>query len=192
MSNPIGVGNAKHRFHNFEGFAEGAAFPVFKKEAFKLAGMYDESLDRNQDDELNYRLNELGYKIYISPIARSTYYVRDSPKELFKQYFDYGYWRMAVIRKHKIPVSLRQLAPPVFFILVLLFIIFCVLLHFIPFFCAFILPAIYIFAIFTSAIIVIKKNGIRLGLLFPIAVVILHFAYAAGFLKGLKFLFNKL
>lgn len=35
MSHPIGVGNAKHRFPNYEGYAEGAGFPVFKKEVLK-------------------------------------------------------------------------------------------------------------------------------------------------------------
>ena len=56
MSHPVGIGNAKHRFPNYEGYAEGACFPMFRKEIFDKVGLYDETLVRNQDDELNYRI----------------------------------------------------------------------------------------------------------------------------------------
>ena len=34
MSGSMGVGNAKHRFPEYEGYAEMACFPVFRKEVF--------------------------------------------------------------------------------------------------------------------------------------------------------------
>jgi len=37
--------------------------------------------------------------------------VRDTPGALFRQYFDYGLWRVAVLRKHGRVASLRQLVP---------------------------------------------------------------------------------
>ena len=76
MSHPVGIGNAKHRHPHYEGYAEGACYPVFRREIFDQIGFYDETLVRNQDDELNYRLAKFGGKVFLSPRARSTYFVQ--------------------------------------------------------------------------------------------------------------------
>ena len=60
-----------------------------------------------------------GEKVFISPRARYTYFIRETPSKLFRQYFDYGYWRVAVLRKHRRPASFRQIVPPLFMSLVL-------------------------------------------------------------------------
>ena len=116
MSHPLGVGNAKHRFPNYEGYAEGACFPVFRKEIFDKVGLFDEDLVRNQDDEFNFRVALSGGKVYISPRAHCTYYVRESPSELFWQFFEYGYYRVVVLRKHRLPISFRHFVPIIFFL----------------------------------------------------------------------------
>ena len=182
MSHPIGVGNAKHRFTEFEGYAEGACFPVFRREVFEKIGLYDENLVRNQDDELNFRLALAGGKVYLSPRAKCRYYVRDTPRRLFWQYFQYGYYRVAVLRKHRVPASLRQLAPIIFFPLSLLMMIGCWLLPYwwaslgcLPFF-------LYGFALISVAGWVAIKKGQVTGVLFPLAVLILHVSYALGFI----------
>src|SRR5262249_41619552 len=91
MSHTVGVGNAKRRVPDYEGYAEGACFPVFRREVFDKIGLYDEDLVRNQDDDLNYRLAVAGGKVFISPRAWCSYYVRDAPVPFFRQYFEYGY-----------------------------------------------------------------------------------------------------
>ena len=123
MSHPVGIGNAKHRLPDYEGYAEGACFPVFRREVFDKVGLFDENLVRNQDDEFNYRIARNGGKIFISPRVQCIYHVRETPSELFWQYCQYGYWRVAVLRKHHLPASLRQLAPVVFFPLTLMLLI---------------------------------------------------------------------
>ncbi len=191
MSHPIGVGNAKHRFPNYEGFAEGAGFPVFKKEVFEKIGLYDESLIRNQDDELNFRLTKAGYKVYLSPKVKSKYYVRDHPKKLFAQYFNYGFWRVATLKKHGTAVSFRQLIPTLFYLTIIITIIIAPLLTINALITIFTIPVIYlvIIAIFTAKII--KEKGIKIGFRFPLAIMILHFSYAFGFLKGISLFFRK-
>ena len=116
MSSPIGVGNAKHRFPEYEGYAEMACFPFFKKDVFDKYGLYDESLIKNQDDEFCFRIRLKGAKIYISNKVKSTYYVRDSFSKLFGQYYSYGKWRIPVLLKHKIAISYRQQVPALFFL----------------------------------------------------------------------------
>lgn len=101
------------RFHNphYEGEVDTVTYGCWKKSTLEKLGFFDEELVRNQDDELNLRLNRSGGRIWQSPAIRSWYYPRASLTALFRQYAQYGYWKVRVIQKHKIPASLRHLAP---------------------------------------------------------------------------------
>lgn len=187
MSSFIGVGNANHRFSDYEGYAEMACFPLFRREVFNKYGLYDESLIRNQDDEFCFRLSLGGEKTFISPKAKSSYFVRESPAELFKQYFRYGYWRVAVLRKHKIPISFRQQVPILFYLIMILLLIFGMIkgMNWV----GLVLPVLYAMIIFVFTLTIFFKAGFTVAALFPIPVFILHLSYAAGFFCGVnKFL----
>jgi glycosyltransferase involved in cell wall biosynthesis len=185
MSHPVGVGNAKHRFPHYEGYAEGACFPMFRRETFDTVGFYDEQLVRNQDDDFNYRLARSGGKVFISPLARCVYYVRETPLRLFRQYFQYGYWRVAVLKKHHLPASIRQLIPVLFFSLILATLIGSLWLHGWWRLLGAILPIVYVSILFMAGVGVAVKQGIHIGLLFPLATAMMHVAYAGGFILGL-------
>ena len=114
MSSPFGVGNAFFRTGKKEGYVDTVAFGMYKKEVFDKIGLFDEELVRNQDDEFNFRLTKSGYKIYLSRSIRSKYYVRSSFVKLFRQYYQYGYWKVFVNKKHKTITTLRQLIPFLF------------------------------------------------------------------------------
>jgi len=192
MSHPLGVGNAKHRFPDYEGYAEGACFPVYKREVFDKVGMFDEWLIRNQDDEFNFRMKKSGLKVFLSPTAKCTYYVRETPSALFKQYFDYGYWRMAVIKKHRLPMSPRQIIPVLFLLVIVFSIIISPFLKINPFFTIFSLPVLYLLILSAAAIPVLFRKGIKTSSLFVISTIILHFSYGFGFIKGIfKFGFGE-
>src|SRR5437870_2361640 len=60
------------------------------------------------------RLLRSGGKIYQSPRIRSWYHVRGSLTALFRQYMQYGYWKVLVIRKHQTPASFRHIVPGAF------------------------------------------------------------------------------
>src|SRR5262245_13608248 len=90
MSHPLGVGNAAHRYPDYEGYVDSAQFPAFRRSVFEQVGLFDERLVRNQDDEFNYRLRRAGGRIYVSPRVRYAYFVRATVRQLFKQYFQYG------------------------------------------------------------------------------------------------------
>lgn len=181
MSHPIGVGNAKHRFRDYEGYAEGACFPLFRREVFDVIGMYDERLTRNQDDELNLRMAQQGGKVFLSPRAACTYFVRDSPKGLARQYFQYGYYRVAVLRKHRIPASLRQLAPIIFFPVMLGMFVGGWLLPPAWVWVGWVLPLLYGAILASGGFGVGVKEGWKTGALFPLAAFLMHFSYALGF-----------
>jgi succinoglycan biosynthesis protein ExoA len=87
---------------------------AFRPVAFERAGLYDESLVRNQDDELNMRIRHAGGKIVFDPAIHALYTPRGSFGALFRQYFEYGRWKVPVMRKHRQVATARSLAPAAF------------------------------------------------------------------------------
>jgi GT2 family glycosyltransferase len=185
MAHPVGVGNARHRHPSYEGYAEGACYPMFHKKVFEKIGLYDETLMRNQDDELNYRLAKHGEKVFISPRAQCRYFVRETPARLFQQYFEYGYWRVAVLRKHRRPASLRQLIPPLFMSCMGAAIVLGLFLPGWWRLSAGLLPAVYGTILVLAGTREFPKRGWKVAGWFPVAAAIMHVAYAAGFACGL-------
>ena len=181
MSHPFGVGNAKHRFPDYEGYAEGACFPVYRREIFEKVGLFDENLVRNQDDDFNYRVALSGEKVFISPRAKCTYYVRETPSKLFWQYLQYGFYRYVVLRKHGSHISLRHFAPIIFFSLVCLLLLSGAWLSGWWNLITVSLPMAYALTLLTAGIRLRRKLGRFVVLVFPFAAAIMHFAYAVGF-----------
>lgn len=120
MSSPFGVGSAHFRTGNYEGYTDTVAFGAYKREVFEKVGFFDEELVRNQDDEFNFRISRAGYKIWLSPYIRANYLVRTGFTKLWKQYYQYGYWKVFVNLKHKTITTVRQLIPAFFVAFILL------------------------------------------------------------------------
>jgi glycosyltransferase involved in cell wall biosynthesis len=114
MSATFGVGNAFFRTGGRDGYVDTVAFGAYKKEVFDSIGLFNEILTRNQDDELNFRLTQSGYRILLKNDIRSKYYVRASYTKLFRQYFQYGYWKVFVNNLHKNITTARQIIPALF------------------------------------------------------------------------------
>ena len=111
----FGVGGVSFREGVSAGkFVDTLAFGAYRKEVFLKIGGYDEELIRNQDDEFNYRLIQSGGKIWIDPSVSSTYYPRNSLVKLFKQYFQYGVYKIRVFQKRRGIASVRHLIPVLF------------------------------------------------------------------------------
>jgi succinoglycan biosynthesis protein ExoA len=86
-------------------------FGAFRPDVFELVGPFDESLRRNQDDELNLRIRRGGGRIVLDPAIRVYYTPRGSLRRVFRQYFEYGYWKVAVMAKHRQLPGPRSLTP---------------------------------------------------------------------------------
>ena len=122
MSSPFGIGDAyfRHGQQQKERYVDTLAFGAYRREVFNRIGLFDEGLVRNQDYELNYRLRQAGGKILLTPVIKSYYYTRSSLRKLWSQYFQYGFWKVQMLRKHPRSVRLRQLVPPLFVLVLLL------------------------------------------------------------------------
>jgi len=182
MSSKFGVGNAIFRTGGKKQFADTVAFGIYEKSIFKEIGMFDTDLVRNQDDELNYRITKNNYKILFDPKIQSEYFVRGSLPKLYKQYFQYGYWKVFVAKKHNSITTLRQLVPLLFFLFVTLGGILSLI--FTPFSYVYIIGLVsyLILAIITSIMLSSSFKAIlTIFQVFPT----LHWSYGWGYFKGI-------
>lgn len=182
MSSSFGVGSAYFRTGEKDGYVDTVAFGTYRKEVFDKIGLFDEELVRNQDDELNFRVIKAGYKIFLKRDINAKYYVRASFKKLFKQYFQYGYWKVYVNKKHSSITTIRQLVP-LFFVLYLIFGISLSIFSKIIFY---IFISILLVYIALSAFSSYKKTRV-LQEIFQVmySFCILHISYGLGYLNGL-------
>ncbi len=75
--------------------------------------MYDEEMVRNQDDELSFRLRKAGGRVIQSGSIKVEYFPRKRFTQLFKQFLQYGYWKVSVLKKHPAQASWRHYAPAI-------------------------------------------------------------------------------
>lgn len=111
---PFACGGARFHQAAFEGAVDTVTYGCWRRSLFDRLGYFDEALVRNQDDELNLRIVRAGGTVWQSPRIVSWYRPRTTLRGLFRQYFQYGFWKVAVIRKHRRPASWRHLVPAAF------------------------------------------------------------------------------
>jgi len=181
----FGAGGIRYRQREKEGLVKDTLpYCAYRREVFSKIGLIDEELLRGQDAEFNLRLIKKGGKIYFTPKIKSYLYTRPSLSKLWRQQFQYGYFKVKIAKKLGIGLVLRQHIPAIFvFSLILSGILgiffqsfFCLLLA--------ILLAYLLLNIVFSLEIVFKKG---LQYFFPsiISFLVLHFSYGLGFLKGI-------
>jgi glycosyltransferase involved in cell wall biosynthesis len=111
LTSPLGVGGAKYRSADSEGFVDTVFLGAFRRRVFEQIGMYDPGAITNEDAELNQRIVASGGKVYLSREIVVHYHPRESLRALAKQYFKYGRGRARTLLKHKKLLSLRPAIP---------------------------------------------------------------------------------
>jgi succinoglycan biosynthesis protein ExoA len=190
MSSTFGVGGSAFRtINDREMYVDTVAFPGYKREILEKAGPFNEELVRNQDDEFNYRIRKLGGRILLAPDIRSQYYSRSSFKSLWRQYFQYGYWKVRVFQMHPRQMSLRQFIPFIFVATLFILLVFSIFTSFGKFALLGVV-SLYLFAASLATIQSAKRINL-VGLPFVLlSFPILHLSYGSGFGVGL-FAFRK-
>ena len=196
QSSFFGVGGVDFRKAiNTGKFVDTLAFGAYKREVFAKLGGYDEELKRNQDDEFNFRLIQNGGKIWLDPLIKSTYYPRTSIIRLFRQYFEYGLYKIRVFQKRKSVASIRHLVPACFVLLILILFLFAYLITGLPLiiFCFIYFISSLFSSIYEFAFLDAKKeiNFFNLIFITPIIFFTLHFSYGLGTIFGLIKFINK-
>jgi hypothetical protein len=189
------VGGARSHDVDFEGYVDSVFYGCWRRSTLLRLGLFDEELVRNQDDEFNLRLTLAGGKIWQSPRIVSWYRPRTTLASLFQQYLQYGFWKVAVIRKHGRPASWRHLVPGVFVLVQ------AALLAGIGIAAAagarpllgftagawVVLTGLYVLACLVAAGSAARRCGWMVCPLLPPLFATYHVAYGAGFLAGLAY-----
>ena len=193
---PFSVGGASWHSVEHEGRASTVFGGFYRRDVFNRIGLFDEELVRDQDDELNFRLGLAGGKIWQSPRVRSWYAPRETLGALFRQYQQYGYWKVRILRKHGQVPALRQYVPAAFVlgvtgaivVLAASVLISVVAPHAHVLWLASLaalVPASYIAVLIVASITTSARSGWDLLPLLPAVFATYHVGYGVGFLQGL-------
>lgn len=168
-------------------YTDTAAAPIYPKKALFEIGLFDESLIRNQDDELSFRLTKNNYKIYTTSKTSSYYLVRSTINKVFKQFFQYGYWKVFVMKKHYTLTTLRQVFPALFIIFILLGFPLFTYIKQVQIYFTILLLYVIVGLFFNDGKTVLEKISVLK------IIITIHFAYGIGYLDGVIdfFLLNK-
>lgn len=185
MSSVFGVGNSAFRtIHGKTMLVDSIPFPAFTRQMIEKVGLYDEELVRNQDDEYNYRIRAAGGRLLLAEDVRSKYYSRGTLGKLWRQYFQYGFYKVRVLQKHPMQMSPRQFVPPVFVFALLGPIVFGVF-HSLGWTALALTGGAYLLANLMASFRCAARNGWKHLATLPVCFAILHLAYGLGFLHGL-------
>ncbi len=178
------VGGSRFHQPDYEGYADTVTYGCYRKSKLLEIGLFDEELIRNQDDEVNLRLVRSGGRIYQSPRIRSWYYPRATLGELFQQYFQYGYWKVRVIQKHRIPASIRHLVPGGFVAAVILLLVLALFLKLAQLALALVVGT-YLGAVLIASLAAASKDEWDLLPIMPLVFFCYQIGYGLGFLAGI-------
>jgi succinoglycan biosynthesis protein ExoA len=185
MSSRFGVGDSAFRTRQRTSrLVDTIPFPAYRRSVMQRAGPFDEELVRNQDDEYNYRLRKLGMTLLLADDISSEYYSRGTLWSFWRQYLQYGYWKVRVLQKHPLQMRPRQYVPPLF---VAMLGISLLTWPYAPLggLVFSLAGGSYLLGNVVASMTTARKNGWQLLPLLPLCFAILHFAYGTGFLYGL-------
>ncbi len=190
MSTSFGMGLGNFRTMEKSGYTDTVTSPMYPSWVFEKIGYFDEELVRNQDDDFNFRVTKAGGKIWLETSISLKYYVRANFQGLFSQFYQYGYWKVYVNKKHKAITTVRQLAPPLFALMVMCYPLFLLKVNILTVIISLLLcmysALLFVFSYKTATNLKYFLSLLRTFLT-------LHMSYGLGYLVGIIhfFLFNK-
>jgi glycosyltransferase involved in cell wall biosynthesis len=180
LSHPFGVGNSYFRIGAAERrLVDTVPFGCYRRAVFDRIGMFDPELIRNQDDELNARLLKRGGRIMLIPEVVSYYYARASLRQVARMFYQYGYFKPLAAWKVGQIMTVRQLVPALFVAAL------AVTALLVPWFepARLGLAAIagaYGAVALVSAVLAVRKHGVRSALALLAVFPALHLSYGLG------------
>lgn len=178
----FGVGGSRFRVGSAAGWVD-TVFPgAWPREVFERVGGFDEDLVRNQDDEMNLRIRQAGGRIWLDPALSTEYFVRSDLSSLWRQYWQYGAYKVRVLQKrHRLPAA-RALAPPLFVTALVAGAAAWAATGAAAWLLA---PAAPYAAANLASSAAVGRRDLAAAPLLPVVYAVLHLAYGAGFLAGL-------
>jgi glycosyltransferase involved in cell wall biosynthesis len=189
LSNRFGVGNSQFRIGMHEGYVDTVPFGTFRKHLFAQIGFFDESLVRNQDNELNARIRRGGGKIYQTPVLSIQYFPPDTFRKLILQTYRNSQWHLFTLRQTSTALGIRHFLPA-FFFCVLTVLVALSYVSTTAWISLGLLLAIYLAAGTYFSSRAPRTVPVAVKVLMPIAFLIFHLTYGLGVVNGLRFAFR--
>ena len=181
---PFSVGGASWHLLHFEGKARTVFGGFYRRDVFERIGLFDEQFVRDSDAEFNFRLELAGGSIWQSPAIKSWYRPRASLGALFRQYMQFGYWKVRIMQKHGRAPAIRQYVPALF-VAGLVILLLAALVSAIARDLLLVSLASYAVALVIASIMTAARSGWDLLPILPVTFAAYHFGYGIGFLNGL-------
>ena len=119
-NSPVGLGGGAYHGGRTEGEAESAYLGVMRRAVLDEVGLFDETIRRGEDWELNLRIRQAGHAVWFDPELSVTYWPRENWLRLARQFRATGAWRGELVRRFGRSNGLRYFAPPALVLLVVL------------------------------------------------------------------------
>jgi GT2 family glycosyltransferase len=97
LSSRMGVGTSFRSLGDYEGEVDTVPFGMYRRSVLLEVGLLNESMGRNQDIELHRRMRDRGYRFFMSPRVRTTYYCRGTVGRMCTQAYHNGFWHAAAL-----------------------------------------------------------------------------------------------
>lgn len=123
----FGLGGGSYHGAAEEGPAESAYLGVIRRDVLDEVNLFDESVRRGEDWELNLRIRNAGHSVWFDPSLEVTYWPRESWAKLVRQFVATGTWRGELVRRYPGHNPWRFFAPPILTIVVLASVVLLVL-----------------------------------------------------------------
>jgi succinoglycan biosynthesis protein ExoA len=183
MTSRFGTGGGRLHLGGEAGPTDTVYLGVFRRDALIEVGGFAEDLIRNQDYELNIRLRAASHQVWFDPRLAVQYTPRGTWSSLARQYFDYGFWKWVVAKRHPGSLKLRQIIPAVVTALVMLGLLGALSAVTGPLRrLAGLAPLSYLIAVVIASLTAPVKSGIRWRLL--IVYPTMHLAWGLGFWRS--------
>ena len=180
MSAAMGAGDARYRLGGKEGPVDTVYLGAFRRDALTAVGSFDPHFFHNQDYEVNWRLRQSGETIWFDPALTVEYRPRATLRRLAAQYFNYGRWKSAVLRRHPKSLQVRHLAPPALFLaLVASALVAIVHPPWAPW--AALVPLVYVLTLVVSGAVGGIRHRTLAAVAVPLALATMHLSWAIGF-----------
>ena len=180
LRSPFGVGDSQFHFEGSPRDVDSVYLGIYRRTVFDQVGRYNPSLQRTEDDDINARVRKAGLRIRLDPAIRSTYRCRETLGDIWRQYFGYGYWKVALAAVRPSAIRARHLVPAVFVVALAVAAVIGVIGSLFPLLG---LGASWLLAAVAFALLAPADSALA-RVLFPVVALVMHLAYGVGTLMA--------
>ena len=113
-SSMFGSSIADYRREGGKTYVKSLFHGAYRREVFEKVGLFNEQLGRTEDNEMNYRIRQAGYKLCFDPRIHSYQFTRSTLKKMMKQKYGNGEWVVLTLKACPKCLSIFHFVPLAF------------------------------------------------------------------------------